>query len=266
MRTRTQRGAVSVLVVITMLMLILFGLLALSSALAHERLGNKAVTWAQEYYELDALAETHIQMLDARLANAELLTRGYMSARGYAYPASELDADVQQSIYNAYGATHNESAFAQRLYARLYAYYALRELEALSAENDFFSISLNNAKYASPGALLNNLGERAVDFEETDLYLAFEVTEGEEVYFKNISVGLYVLPSTTRISVSDAGVTGSMQAAPRYKVTLWQEWQREAQQGGQEFWSGQMDDVPFELDPNIQLPDDFLIDDTLPTD
>lgn len=263
-RFAAQKGAVSVLVVITMLMLILFGLLTLYSARAYERLGQKAVTWTQEFYELDGLAEAHIQLLDGCLIRAEKRSREYVSAKMYTQPGASLGTMPQAYIYETFLSAGDESAFAQKLFCRLYAFYALEELDALMAENDFFTCTLNSAKYASNGALLNHLDDASKDFEDTDLYLAFGVTEGEEVQYKNLSVGLYVLPAATRVAVTGSAVTGETRESARYRIAIWQEWQNEAPSEGQEFWSGTFDD--FTLNPDVEPLDDSLIDDTLPAD
>jgi hypothetical protein len=80
----SNKGAASVLVVFMMIILVTFGTLSLSAALANDRLGAKAVSWMSDYYELDAQAEFFCMEVDAYLLSAESRAAVFISESGFA--------------------------------------------------------------------------------------------------------------------------------------------------------------------------------------
>jgi hypothetical protein len=80
----SNKGAASVLVVFMMIILVTFGTLSLSAALANVRLGSKAVSWMTDYYELDARAEVFCMEVDAYLLSAENEAAAFLSEDNFA--------------------------------------------------------------------------------------------------------------------------------------------------------------------------------------
>jgi hypothetical protein len=81
---KSDKGAASVLVIFMMIILVTFGTLSLSAALANVRLGSKAVGWMTDYYELDAQAEFFCMEADAYLLSAERRAAPFLSESNYA--------------------------------------------------------------------------------------------------------------------------------------------------------------------------------------
>jgi hypothetical protein len=79
----SNKGAASVLVVFMMIILVTFGTLSLTAALANERLGAKTVEWMTEYYTLDAQAERLCMAVDACLLSAEEAVVSALPGNGF---------------------------------------------------------------------------------------------------------------------------------------------------------------------------------------
>ncbi len=62
-----EDGASSVLVMITMIVLIAFGLASFSLALSNERLADKKIAWLTEYYQVESQANLLIAEINAAL-------------------------------------------------------------------------------------------------------------------------------------------------------------------------------------------------------
>jgi Tfp pilus assembly protein PilX len=66
-----QKGASSVLVMLVMLVLVVFGVAALTTALASLRLGQKAADWSDAYYRAEGEAARHWAQIDAAVSRAD---------------------------------------------------------------------------------------------------------------------------------------------------------------------------------------------------
>lgn len=263
-RQRAQKGAVSVLVVITMLMLIVFGLLALTSALAFERLGKKTVTWTGEYYELDSMASDYVQLIDESLFNAEKAAREYIMSGAYSGTSSPYDipqagqGEIARRFGTAYSDAGKERAL-EAIFERVYFFYSVRELKKLSNEDGFLTLTLKEPFISEDNFL--TVWSRAP--EAGDVMAEFLVSEGEGEGFKNISIAVTVAPAKVNLHLSGAAVTGGREATnlKRYRIVTWYEWQKELTMRDTPFWDGQFDTLP-DFDLLTDAP--FEIDDTLP--
>lgn len=267
----SQRGAVSVLVVITMLMLIVFGLLALTSALAFERLGRKAVVWAGEYYELDARATARVQLADECLYFAEIAAREYIAAGDYAKPESVLDATSQAQIALMFGSVNdsagddflNNSTVKQemisRIFSRLYFFNSAIQLERLAETDAVFSVALQ-APFATASDFLTQWSREPA---AGDISIKFIESEGDADGAKNLSITLNVVaPKRAFTLAGDSADSVNTVNLRRYDVLEWREWQMELPMQDTPFWDGSFENLP-DLPPGLE---EFEIDDSLPID
>lgn len=67
---KKENGATSIFVIILMVVLIVFGLAALTTSLASLKLSNKNTIWVKEYYLLEGEAESYLAMIDSTLKTA----------------------------------------------------------------------------------------------------------------------------------------------------------------------------------------------------
>lgn len=67
---KQEEGATSIFVIILMVVLIVFGLAALTTSLASLKLSNKNTLWIKEYYALEGEAERLLSVIDDALIDA----------------------------------------------------------------------------------------------------------------------------------------------------------------------------------------------------
>ena len=67
---RNEKGASSIIVILLMIVLIVLGLAAFSASYSNYRLGQKTVTWSEEYYLLEKQAEEKLFIIDRALIDS----------------------------------------------------------------------------------------------------------------------------------------------------------------------------------------------------
>lgn len=65
-----KKGSSSIMVILIMLTLVVFGVLALMSSYSDLKLSKKNANWLEKYYDLDAKGEKLISEIDSRLSQA----------------------------------------------------------------------------------------------------------------------------------------------------------------------------------------------------
>ena len=80
---KKENGASSILVIIMMVVLMVFGLAVLTTSLSNIRLGERKQAWLSEYYELEAVAAKELASIDALLIRAEVVAKNYMLTDDY---------------------------------------------------------------------------------------------------------------------------------------------------------------------------------------
>ena len=65
-RMKSRRGSASALIVLMVVLLAVFGAMALTSAAANLRLAARHADWSREYYGYDATAERLVALLEDR--------------------------------------------------------------------------------------------------------------------------------------------------------------------------------------------------------
>ena len=80
---KDTRGASSILVIIMMVVLLVFGLAVLTTSLSNVRLSERKRAWLTEYYALEGAAVTEIAQIDGLLLQAEASARAYINTDDY---------------------------------------------------------------------------------------------------------------------------------------------------------------------------------------
>jgi hypothetical protein len=70
MLVKKKRGSSSIMVILIMLTLVVFGVLALMSSYSDLKLSKKNASWLEKYYSLDAKGEDLLSQIDSRLIAA----------------------------------------------------------------------------------------------------------------------------------------------------------------------------------------------------
>ncbi len=96
---KNQRGASSILVIILMVVLLVFGLAVLTTTLSNVRLGESKRAWLQDYYTLEALGEEQIAFYDTLLLEAALEARDRVSHVTTAESDSQFYKMAYTNIY-----------------------------------------------------------------------------------------------------------------------------------------------------------------------
>lgn len=80
---KETKGASSILVIIMMVVLLVFGLAVLTTSLSNVRLGERKRTWLADYYQLEGASEVELASIDGLLLQAEASARAYMETDNY---------------------------------------------------------------------------------------------------------------------------------------------------------------------------------------
>lgn len=76
-------GASSILVIVMMVVLLVFGLAVLTTSLSNVRLGERKRAWLNDYYVLEGVSESEISKIDGLLLQAETSARAYIETDDY---------------------------------------------------------------------------------------------------------------------------------------------------------------------------------------
>ena len=212
-----NKGASSVLVILMMVVLALFGLSALTASLATVRLTEKSGNWAGEYYLLEAEAEKVVAQLDKVLHDAESRAVGYMEEKGFLEETGTvLPADLQKIVYlsmTEYLPDSGRDAYLGRVMEAVYLLHAVNEI-----------------KMEFPGAeleYLDNIYGHVIEDEATSAVL-FGITVSEETdeNAKNIDLLIEIVFPGYSIHFAGNEVSGTrLSGGLRYNIVEWREWQ-----------------------------------------
>ena len=195
-----KKGASSVLVILMMVVLIVFGLAALTTSMAAMRLGDKSNDWTGEYYELEAKAEEFLFEIDGLLVQAELDAISYIEEGLYLNNEKTLFPDnIQETIYNSYSFALPESAGE---------YYLSRVMEAAFYKSavDALLDEFPRAQFNYSGSYMRQILE---DEGFTEITFAITISEENSDYPKNLDVELRLITPKYNITISDNKVSGT---------------------------------------------------------
>jgi hypothetical protein len=201
-----------------MVVLVVFGLAALTTSLAAMRLTEKAGEWTGEFYSLEAKAEGIVSEIDKLLYDAEMESLGYIESGAYLDKDQTLfPDDVQAMIVNSYTNSIPSAASGD---------YLERVMDAA-----FFHIVITRLGEKIPGAVIAyNAGYLRSIIEDEGFAgasISMTVTEDNGEFSKNLDISIdLIVPG---YSIEADGAIASATKAPypmkRFRITSWREWQ-----------------------------------------
>jgi hypothetical protein len=213
-----EDGVAMIMVLTIIFVMSTLGGIALLSTLSNARMGAKFADWTREYYELDALAEDRLQLLDSLLIRAEAYAFAYMSGEHYRQggPAPAITGDgatelTEKAAHYVYSAWYNgvyspslsgagtdaelldEGAynslfpkFNDEFFQRLYYYYAYRLISREVEAGSLLSVELTPAMEGFAGMLDGYAAG------EGGMKVTIDVSDGQSEYAKHVAAEAYV--------------------------------------------------------------------------
>ena len=208
LRLKSERGAASVLVIFMMIILVTFGALSLTAALANLRLGSKVLSWMDGYYTLDSQAEVLCAEMDSRLLQAEQAAQSVLTGN----VLSEEEFNRQFS-----------DVYFREATAQMGQWGGSEPAVEVTGANDTLKVTLNLSEGAPAGA------DPGSPSQEKQKYL---------------TVVLQLNQPSFALRQTPAGPLYYRQGSfmKRYSIVQWQEWQEESEFQEPDFWDGS---IPF---------------------
>lgn len=219
-----QKGATSIFVMIFMVILLVFGLAALTTSLASLKLADKNHSWSKEYYQLEANAEKEIAQIDQILFDAEVSARNYITEGQYLKTSDTILKAADQK----------------------YVQEGWLKQDQVSKQEDYLEQLLQFVYMDVARAQLSDYLDSG-DHTTKELLIDFTVKEEKSAYPKMLQVGLKVLlPLYDLVIIEDGTIIGTRNSefTSRFQVIKWQESQTPFEYS---------DDINFE-NPNFEDP------------
>lgn len=228
-KNQSERGASLVLVVFMMVVLVSFGILALTSASANMRLSLKTRDWRTDYYALDSRASDIVFAADQLLYEAEMEARDELLILSSAASAEAMKTSFEES------------------YMRI----AREKLEGFSYEGE--QVLVRDAAGGASTFLLEITLESAEKSDIGQKYLTVQIA---------IEPPEYLFPTANLADARRADDTA------RYRVAMWMQWQEDFDyeySNTYELWNGLLNggsgDEPAETEETEYL-EGFEFDDS----
>ena len=214
-----KRGASSVLIILMMVVLIVFGLAALTTSLATARLGDKANDWTGEYYVLEGDANEFLFELDGLLYDAETEAIEYIKQEQYAVTTETIfPANIQETIYSNYTYIIPETSAAEYL-SRVFeaAYY--------KSAVDVLINAYPRAQFNYHGGYIRQILE---DEGFSEILFTMTISEKNSEFAKNLDITVKLTAPSYKISIEDGKLSGTRARtfAGHYEILGWKEWQQ----------------------------------------
>ncbi len=195
---KDTRGASSILVIVMMVVLLVFGLAVLTTSLSNVRLGERKRAWLTEYYALEGVSESEMSKIDGLLLQAEASARAYIETDDYMDDYmidGPLSTSLKQQIFAlAYNDTMGElisDSIAGQEDASLYL--ATPDIEAITngasidASRLNFSVALPKSNYdkhlqLTMELLAANPDNVTEDFRLINRYLVIRHTQQQQAF------------------------------------------------------------------------------------
>ena len=211
-------GASSVLVILMMVVLVVFGLAALTTSMAAFRLAEKSDEWTKEYFGLEKQAEEYIFNVDGVLYKAETDAINYLTNENFLNTDSKLFSDeIKTLIYENYNFILPGTAREE---------YLTRVLDAA-----FYQSAVNRLKNEFPDMTINYNGSylRQIleDEKFNEILINTTITENSDEFAKNLDITLRLAAPRYNIRIDSSGVSGIRTDINiiRFEVIQWKEWQ-----------------------------------------
>lgn len=204
-KLKCQKGASSVLIILMMLVLVVFGLATLTTSLATLRLTKKSTDWTTEYYLLEAKAEELIYEVDSVLYDAEKKAVEYLEIAAYLDKTGKLFADeIQSNIsvrYNNYLSDKMKEKYLEKVFQAVYYKSVVEGLRGKYPE----------AEIVYSGSYIRQILE---DEKFDGIVFFVTLDESKEEFSKHIDVKIRL------------NATWFESGRERYEILEWREWQK----------------------------------------
>ncbi|MGI5877080.1 MAG: hypothetical protein ACOX7W_00580 [Christensenellales bacterium] len=168
-----EKGSTSVLVILVIIVLATFAGIAVTSSWINRKLAMKNVSWTEQYYEQDRLAEYKTARIDAVLLAAQEKALAYFTDGYFAQgklPEGIAPSTVPENfLREADGARTGAQrvSAAETLFTRLYWYYAAEGLSRIAAREGLTIAGTNPAGILDPDTALPARGDLTVSFTQS---------------------------------------------------------------------------------------------------
>ncbi len=99
MRVMNKKGATSVLIILLMVVLMVFGLTILTTTLSNQSLSQKKQAWLNEYYDLESYVAINLASVDQRLTDIKASTEEELLLQAYQKEFELLEQDDKYYYY-----------------------------------------------------------------------------------------------------------------------------------------------------------------------
>ena len=231
---KSKKGSSSVLVILIVLVLVVFGTLALMSSYADLKLSRKSGDWTRHFYALDSKGELLLESIDSLLHEAAFEASQYIEDRLYQSTTEGMPGPVQTQLRSGWlvskGSPAAEQAFINRLYKKLYYFLAVQKLEAMNSD-DTIRYTWNvqsREKLFEDSYLLGNDGVMKV---------RALITHGDGNSLQGLDIALDIL-SPDSIYTSRNGI----KQAPLFDIIKWKQLPSQFEYiADLELWDGEVD-------------------------
>ncbi|MDF2533608.1 MAG: uncharacterized protein K0Q65_3189, partial [Clostridia bacterium] len=233
---KSNKGSASVLVILIMLTLIVFGVLAMMSSFSDLKLSQKSGDWIKNYYSLDGKGDALVQKIDECLIYAEAEANLYIKNKSYENVLSDqIPKDLQKEIRTGWiqcqEEYESEKEYLNNVYTKLYFYLAAERLEAAVSKNDF------HIEYALD--ILGNEKLFDINFKlpQKDIIKVNSLLKDEtENSTQTIDIVIDVL-----CPINDYYNTEMFNKASRYRILKWKQLQNQFEYDNPlELWDGEV--------------------------
>lgn len=212
-------GASSVLIILIMVVLVVFGLAALTTSMAATRLGDKSKVWTGEYYSLLEQGETFLFEIDGILQKAESEAVKYIKEGRYLEKDDALfPSEIQNDIFKNCSHAIPVNAQGDYLSGVVQAGFYITAIEEISriypnAELDY------SANYIR--RIIENEGF-------TGVTLSITISEKDSELPKNLDIKIRIAAPIYKLTISNRNVSGTRTnfSSKRYEVLDYKEWQQ----------------------------------------
>lgn len=175
-----NKGAASVLVIVMMLVLVIFGLAMVTTALAQYRLSQNHESFLADYYALETQAQKQINHMDQLFYQSEMDSLEFIKALvslEITYTGPLSDFEIYGDAYEQLEGTPSKSRFLLEVFPVIYKDHVVHYLE-------IYSLSQERISYTVVPKI-TGLDQIVVDFmviSEDEQYQKFMAVQLEVVY------------------------------------------------------------------------------------
>lgn len=180
---RNNKGAASVLVIVMMLVLVVFGLAMVTTALAQSRLSDSHETWVIDYYELEQEAQMMIADIDRILYQTEMEVVNYLKV------GDILSEDYDGPIVNHFeyqdgfmdeDSRTGQNQYLSQMFPEIYMEQLKENLDMFSLEHSDIVVDITNRMSGFPEIIVS--GSVSNQVEDYQKHIYFEMVPTVPAY------------------------------------------------------------------------------------